>query len=372
MFGSSLVSSHRNEDAGYWRGLLRALHSSGHRISFYEPDAFGRQQHRDLAGDPDYARVVVYAAGVSGLSRALHDASHADVVIKTSGVGVFDRELEESVLALREHGRAVVYWDLDAIATLRRLHLDAEDYFRPLVSEYDLVLARGAGESVARAYELAGARRCISTDPGVDPDEHRPAPIDPRFEGALGYLGPRLAERDGGVSAFFFGAARSLPGERFLLGGDGWRGIPDAPANVLVVGHVHSADRDAFCGTPRGLLCFGAEDVPRLGPASMQQLLEAASAGACLFTDRWQRLERMFEPDRECVVVRDGAELAARLRELTPEAAALTGARARRRVLEQHTYERRGQEVGRALLEAVSRRPRAVDPASAVASTARW
>jgi spore maturation protein CgeB len=39
-FGSSLVSSYWNGAATYYRGLLKELSALGHRISFYEPDAF--------------------------------------------------------------------------------------------------------------------------------------------------------------------------------------------------------------------------------------------------------------------------------------------------------------------------------------------
>ncbi|HEY0569142.1 MAG TPA: hypothetical protein VGD13_13620, partial [Xanthobacteraceae bacterium] len=57
-FGSSLVSSYWNGAATYYRGILRALAGLGHEIVFYEPDAFERQSHRDIA-DPDWARVIV-------------------------------------------------------------------------------------------------------------------------------------------------------------------------------------------------------------------------------------------------------------------------------------------------------------------------
>jgi hypothetical protein len=60
-FGSSLVSAYWNGAATYYRGIVRALHERGHRVTFYEPDAFGRQEHRDLE-EPAWARVVVYAA----------------------------------------------------------------------------------------------------------------------------------------------------------------------------------------------------------------------------------------------------------------------------------------------------------------------
>ena len=58
-FGSSLVSSYWNGAATYYRGIIRALAKRGHRVTFYEPDAFDRQQHRDME-DPDWARVTVY------------------------------------------------------------------------------------------------------------------------------------------------------------------------------------------------------------------------------------------------------------------------------------------------------------------------
>ena len=59
-FGSSLVSAYWNGAATYYRGIVRALHERGHRVTFYEPDAYDRQKHRDLH-DPEWARVVVYA-----------------------------------------------------------------------------------------------------------------------------------------------------------------------------------------------------------------------------------------------------------------------------------------------------------------------
>ena len=62
-----------NGAATYYRGLVRALHERGHRITFYEPDAYERQQHRDMA-DPEWARVVVYPATEEAALEALEDA----------------------------------------------------------------------------------------------------------------------------------------------------------------------------------------------------------------------------------------------------------------------------------------------------------
>src|SRR5918998_4020591 len=98
-FGSSLVSAYWNGAATYYRGMVCALHERGHRVTFYEPDAFERQQHRDM-DDPEWCRVHVYGANnTAGVYRALEIArKHADCIVKASGVGIFDQLLEEEVL----------------------------------------------------------------------------------------------------------------------------------------------------------------------------------------------------------------------------------------------------------------------------------
>src|SRR3982751_2241476 len=121
-FGSSLVSAYWNGAATYYRGVVRALHERGHRVTFYEPDAYGRQQHRDIA-DPDWAQVVVYPGeGDEHSLTMVERARGADLVVKASGVGVLDELLERAVLDLKRPGTLVAFWDVDAPATLDRVH----------------------------------------------------------------------------------------------------------------------------------------------------------------------------------------------------------------------------------------------------------
>ena len=88
VFGSSITSSYWNGAATYYRGIYKQLNALGHQVTFAEPDAYGRQQKRD-AGDFSYVRSVVYknAQDIPGL---LSEACDCDLVIKHSGVGVFD------------------------------------------------------------------------------------------------------------------------------------------------------------------------------------------------------------------------------------------------------------------------------------------
>src|SRR5690625_6507403 len=69
-FGSSLVSAYWNGAATYYRGIIKELSRLGHSITFFEPDAFERQQHRDIP-DPEWAEVVVYAAEESAVKKVL-------------------------------------------------------------------------------------------------------------------------------------------------------------------------------------------------------------------------------------------------------------------------------------------------------------
>jgi spore maturation protein CgeB len=341
-FGSSLVSAYWNGAATYYRGLVRALHGRGHRVTFFEPDAFERQQHRDM-DDPDWASVVVYE-GEEGALRALEQARGADLVVKASGVGVFDALLEAAVLDLQGPETLVAFWDVDAPATLSRVEDDGADPFRGLIPRYDLVLTYGGGQPVIAAYTALHARACLPIYNALDPSTHHPAPPEARFEGDLGFLGNRLPDREARVEDFLLRAAAELPEGRFLLGGSGWES-KSTPGNVHHLGHVYTRDHNAFNCTPKAVLNISRESMARYGFSPATRVFEAAGAGACLITDAWEGVERFLEPGREVLVAQDGLEVAETVRALTPERARALGRAAYRRVLNEHTYDQRAAEL---------------------------
>jgi spore maturation protein CgeB len=347
-FGSSLVSAYWNGAATYYRGILRALADRGHRITFYEPDAYGRQEHRDLKTDPDYARVVVYRPEPDALQACLEQARSADVVVKASGVGVLDAELESAVLELRRPGMLVVFWDVDAPATLERMQNDPQDPFRALVPRYDAVLTYGGGDPVVRAYGRFGARTCVPIYNALDPDTHHPVPRDERFAAELSFLGNRLPDREARVEEFFLRAAERLPDVRCVLGGAGWGDRP-LPQNVRWIGHVFTPDHNAFNCSARVVLNVHRESMARVGYSPATRLFEAAGAGAAQVTDAFEGIELFLEPGREVLVARDGNEVAEAVRGLSAAAAEAMGRRARRRVLSEHTYAHRALGVEQAL-----------------------
>ncbi|MEA2725133.1 MAG: hypothetical protein QOH59_2904 [Gemmatimonadales bacterium] len=343
-FGSSLVSAYWNGAATYYRGIVRALDARGHRVTFYEPDAFGRQEHRDIA-DPDWARVVIYPGDSADAAlRAVEEARGADLVVKTSGVGSFDALLEQAVLELQTPETLVAFWDVDAPATLDRLEQTAGDPFRWLIPRYDLVLTYGGGDPVVQAYERLGARLCVPIYNALDPTTHFAVQPEPRFAGDLGFLGNRLPDRETRVERFFLAVAESLPETSFLLGGSGW-GDKEMPPNVRYVGHVYTRDHNAFNCTPTAVLNLSRESMARYGFSPATRVFEAAGAGACLLTDEWEGIELFLEPEHEVLVAGDGEEVAELLAGLDRTRARQIGEAARRHILAEHTYDRRAEQV---------------------------
>jgi spore maturation protein CgeB len=139
-------------------------------------------------------------------------------------------------------------------------------------------------------------------------------------------------------------AAERLPARRFLLGGAGWESR-SLPANVRLAGHVYTRDHNAFNCTPTAVLNVNRESMVRFGFSPPTRVFEAAGAAACLITDDWEGIELFLEPGREVLVARDGAEVARLLEELTPETARRLGAAARARILAEHTYAHRAEQL---------------------------
>jgi spore maturation protein CgeB len=357
-FGSSLVSSYWNGAATYYRGMLKQIAALGHEITFYEPDAFERQSHRDIE-DPSWARVVVYPATSAGWQRALQEATEsADLLVKASGVGVFDAELEDAIAAVAS-GAIRIYWDVDAPATLDAIGADPRHHLRHAIPRYDAVLTYGGGDPVVHAYRAAGARDCVPIYNALDPDTHHPTPPKPDFMSDLNLLANRLPDRESRIERFFIDAAARLPRQSFVLGGSGWHDKP-MPANIRAIGHVGTADHNAFFCSARATLNVNRDSMARYGFSPPTRVFEAAGAGACLITDQWQGIELFLEPDREVLVAADGPAVAAHLDALSTERARAIGERGRARVLAHHTYRQRALQFNN-LLEGMSTRIEAAE-----------
>lgn len=352
-FGSSLVSSYWNGAATYYRGTLKEIAALGHDVTFFEPDAFERQAHRDI-DDPDWARVVVYQATPDGWRSSLERAARsADMLVKASGVGVFDQELENAVADIPSKATRI-YWDVDAPATLEAMAANPDHHLRRAIPSYDMVLTYGGGDSVVSAYRAMSARDCVPIYNALDPATHFPVPPNKQFTCDLSLLANRLPDREQRVERFFLDVARRLPDKAFVLGGSGWE-TKDTSANLRKVGHVGTGDHNAFFGSGLATLNVNRDSMARYGFSPPTRVFEAIGAGACLITDQWEGIDHFLEPDREVLVAADGAEVAELLAALRPDRARAIAARARARILSHHTYRQRARQFNDLFVASSSR-----------------
>ena len=353
VIGSSITSSYWNGAATYYRGIYRALAHRGHVITFAEPDAYGRQQHRD-EHDASYVKSLVYQSP-GDLPGILQQAANADLVIKHSGVGVDDELLEREVPLLRSPSTKVAFWDVDAPATLARVESNVADPFRGLIPQYDFVFTYGGGPAVVEHYAKLGAKNCHPIYNAHDADSHFPVSAEERFRCDLAFVGNRLPDREARVEQFFLRAAELAPELSFLLGGEGW-GSKTLPANVRWIGHVRTHEHNAVNCSARMVLNINRDSMADVGFSPPTRVFEAAGAGACLITDAWQGIEQFFTPDQEILVASSAEEIMRLLRVVDATQAALIGGQMRQRVLREHTYTLRAAEVDAILNESRAER----------------
>jgi spore maturation protein CgeB len=342
VFGSSLTSSYWNGAATYYRGIYKSLSELGFDITFAEPDAYGRQQHRDNE-DFSYADVIVYQSP-RDIPFLLKRAAQSDLVIKHSGVGVDDALLEEAVLDCRSIRTQVAFWDVDAPATLTSVEADPLNPFRTLIPEYDYVFTYGGGPPVVDHYLALGARVCHPIYNALDPATHHPVAPDPQCACDLAFVGNRLPDREKRVEDFFLAAAAEAPKCSFLLGGEGWGGKP-MPSNVRWIGHVGTGDHSRINCSARMVLNINRESMASVGFSPPTRVFEAAGAGACLITDYWAGIEQFFTPGCEILVARNAHEITDLLKTVDGRLAREIGESMRRRALQEHTYGLRALQV---------------------------
>ena len=208
-------------------------------------------------------------------------------------------------------------------------------------SEYDLVVSNSEGglPSLLELGAQAGGSGLLGRRPRVLRAEAGREAARRLLLRLRGQVPPRLDGGDGGGAEPRRAGARVRPRRARLPGRHRPRlARRRRPLQRLRPGDLRLADqpqhhaplaRDAF--PPR----------PRAGP------FELASAGAAIVSNPYEGIERWFEPGHELLVVNDADEALAAYRSLLddPAQAEAMGARARERVLDEHTYAHRARQL---------------------------
>ena len=207
-------------------------------------------------------------------------------------------------------------------------------------SEYDLVVSNSEG-ALPRLLEL-GARRAEAVYWAADPEFFAPQPVEKEMDVFFYGYGDKF--RREWMAAMVGEPSRRAPEIDFALGGRDFQGdvgaarlLGDVPFNVFA--RAISAARVNLNITRRS-----HATVPG---SSTCRPFELAAAGAAIVSNPHAGIERWLEPGSEVTVVEDADQALASYRDLLadPAQAEAMGARARERVLDEHTYAHRARRL---------------------------
>ena len=333
--GLSITSSWGNGHATNYRALLPALAARGHDVLFLERNVPWYAAARDF--DAPYARLY---DSLAELDRHRGRVAAADLVI----VGSYVPEgTDVAEWALETARGAVAFWDIDTPVTVAKLDAGEDEYLaRELVPHFDLYLSFTGGPLLERIEREFGARRALPFYCMADPNVYRP--LDEPERWLLGYLGTYSRNRQPVVDALLVAVARRLPSARFAIAGPQY---PDSswPANVDRIDHLAPAAHPAFYAQQRFALNVTRAPMIRAGWSPSVRLFEAAACGTPVISDRWDGLESFFRDGREILIVDSTDHVVELLREVSAAEAREIGAAARARVLDEHTPDRRAEEL---------------------------
>ena len=350
ILGLSVTSAWGNGHATNYRALARALHRRGDEVTFLERDMPWYAQHRDLASPP-WCATHLYGS-LAELRRSFAGTvREADLVIVGSFV---PQGVEVASWTLETAYGTVAFYDIDTPVTIEKLRAGDAEYLSPqLVERFDLYLSFTAGPALGILSEEFGARRPEAFYCFVDPDAY--APADARTEWTLNYLGTYSAGRQPAVDELLAQPAQALPDERFAVAGPMYPPDLAWPANVKRIEHLAPGEHSRFYSATRFTLNVTRPEMRALGYSPSVRLFEAGACGAAIVSDTWPGLETVFVPGREILLAERCADVLRILDETSEGQRGAIGAAARRRVLADHTADRRVDRLHELLSGAVAR-----------------
>ena len=342
MYGLTITSSWGNGHATTYRSLAKALARKGHRIHFVEKDVEWYRNNRDLP-QPEFCTVRLYEQWGSEARELIALAADADVVL----IGSYFPDAIAATRALvnADYG-PLLFYDIDTPITMSQLREQGRTaYLEPsLIPLYDAYLSFTGGPALAELQDDFGASWAVPFYCSVDADMYRPVHTCPEFQCDLGYLGTYARDRQPKLMQFLNETARLLPDRHFIVAGPQYpAGIPWQP-NVERMIHLSPREHPSFYSSSRFSLNLTRMDMVAAGYSPSVRLFEASACGAAILSDSWPGLDQFLTPGEEILLPSDPREVADILSGLSDEERIRIGARARERILAQHTSEHRAAQ----------------------------
>lgn len=350
ILGLSITSSWGNGHATTYRGLVRELTGRGHDLLFLERDVEWYASNRDLPVPPQ-GRTELYRSLPELKRRFAGDVAEADLVIVGSyvpeGTGVGEWVMQTA-------GGITAFYDIDTPVTLARLARGGCEYVsRRLISQYQLYLSFTGGPTLDRLEGEFGSPMARPLYCSVDPALYYPERVPLRWN--LGYMGTYSDDRQPALSRLLIEPSRAWPEGRFAVAGPQYPPSVLWPPNVDRIEHLAPSRHATFYGAQRFTLNLTRADMVAAGFSPSVRLFEAAACGTPIISDFWEGLDTLFQPATEILVAQSTNDVLGWIRDLPDPERIAIGARARARVLAQHTAAHRAAELEGYALELLGR-----------------
>jgi hypothetical protein len=215
------------------------------------------------------------------------------------------------------------------------------------------VLTYGGGEPVVRRYTELGAKETLVVYNALDPSTHHPGRPGPALRGRPRAAGQPAAGPEERIEEFFLRPASLLPDRTFLLAGNGWHDKP-VPPNVRLLGHVGTADHNAFNSTPLAVSNVTRDSMVANGWSPATRVFEVGRRRGRARSPTAGRGSRTSScPTARCSWPTTGRRSRTTCRSLDREHATQLGKAAWSGCLSEHTYGHRAVQVDQILRERI-------------------
>ena len=341
VFGLSVTSSWGNGHATTYRALLAALHRRKHRIVFFEKDEEWYASNRDLP-KPDFCEVRLFRDWRAVLPSLRRELADCDVAMLGSFFPEGIRTAQEIIAASKP---VKIFYDIDTPITLNSLRAGGAAYVRPQqIPGFDLYLSFTAGPILGQLEREFGARRALPLYCSFEPENYYPRRVFRRYACDLSYMGTYASDRQVKVDELLTLPAQELPDRRFIIAGSQYPSKLRWPKNVRTIRHLSPRWHPHFYSSSRLTLNLTRQGMVEWGYSPSVRLFEAAGCGCPIISDPWPGLDTIFKVGDEVLVAERAQDVIQAVQQTDDAQLRKMGARARERVLEEHSSGRRAEQ----------------------------
>ncbi|WP_242927501.1 CgeB family protein [Pontibacter vulgaris] len=340
ILGQTIPTSFGNGYATSMRGLVKELKKRGHEVLFLERDK-PLQTATDNLLSLDYCKTEHYASVDDLQQRFTEQVREAELVIVgsevTEGVAVGEWVVQ-TAFGIK------AFYDFNTTQTLAQLKRQNCNYLNiSLIPKYDLYLSVTGGPTLQLLEKKYGAPAARALYFSFDSDLYFPEYQELKWD--LGYLNMNADDKQPALESLMVEAAKQWPQGRFAVAGMQLPKSITWPENIERIQKLEPKEHRSFYNSQRFTQQLTSSDMRKAGYSPTAHLFEAAACCTPIISEYWDGLDSIFDIGSEILVARSAKDTLCYLREICNSERKAIGARARKKVVTQHSAAHRALEL---------------------------